>query len=627
MPRSRTWLYIFILIITTLSIYAHTGRYGFIEWDDDKDILNKPRIQQLNISSVVHLFNPFGIFQGQYYYEYFPVTDLTYMIEWHFYGKNFPQGFHIDNILLQIINVILVFTAMLGLLNVVRPEDYASLSLREAGRTTQLKQSHYYRNAFLSSFLLVLRRNKLQQESMWKKDRILHQAKNDISDFPTSQHAIAAFLTALLFATHPLMVENVSWLSGRKDLLLMMFYLLWFIFYMRAKSKQDLRKPKVNSRLHGNERKGISQQSLHDRGYTTLWSILAFICFILAILSKFQGVTIPGVLVAYELFINKNTIKKTAKKLVPYLVVLLIYVPYTMWYYHKGATAFVDNYGLLWTLMFIPEAIFIYTRKLFFPFNLTPVYTVPSIYNIRLFIISLTFFILIILWVAVLFKRKKYLYLFGVSWFAANFIPVSNIVPLPTKIADRYMYEAALGVFLIAALWITDFYNRTNMKCTASFIYAAIFILFAFLSYRQSLHWKNSYSLWSYTVTLQPYSPVARNNLGAYYDAHDQPKLAQDEYELALKYDNSFVPALWNLGSKYLRHGDYEKAFKLIKRMAEIKAPEQYIACRALGALYLKFYNNPVLAKKYFEMSYRLNPNQPDVETLKMIIERLQKVR
>ncbi len=416
------------------------------------------------------------------------------------------------------------------------------------------------------------------------------------------------------------MTENVSWLSGRKDLLLMMFYLLWFIFYMRSETKQER---KLDSRLPSNNTEEGHQQSFHVSGYTTIWSILAFACFILAILSKFQGVTIPGVLVAYELFVNKINLKKTAKKLIPYLIALLIYVPYTMWYYNKGATAFVDNHGLVWTIMFIPEAIFIYIRKLFLPFNLTPVYTVPSINDIGLFIISLTFFILMILWVIVLFKHKNYLYLFGLSWFAANFIPVSNIVPLPTKIADRYMYEAALGIFLIMGLLITNLYNSVSIKRAAAIIYASIFILFAFLSYRQSLHWKDSYSLWSYTVKLQPCSPVARNNLGAYYNEHGKTGMAKREFELAFKYDNSFVPVLWNLGIMYLRQGDYEKAFPLLKRMSEIKAPEQFMACRAVGAIYLKFYNDPVLAKKYFVMSYRLNPHQPDADTLKMIIQGL----
>ena len=562
MRRLRILIYAFILIAATVSIYAHTARYGFIGWDDDKDILNKPRIQQLNISSVVHLFDPLGIFQGQYYYEYFPVTDLTYMTEWHFYGKDSPQGFHLDNVLLQTINVLLVFAVTLILLNAVRPEDYDTLSLRGAS----------------------------------------HRRHDEAISIPSrSNHAITAFFTALFFAVHPLMVENVAWLSGRKDLLAMMFYLLWFIFYMRS-DKKNTRSNFINC-------------------------FIAYICFLSAILSKFQAVTIPGVLAAYEYFINRRGIRDISKRLVPYVLLLAVYVPYTMWYYHKGATAFVDNKGFLWTILFIPEAIFIYIRKFLLPFNLTPVYAVPSFPDTGLFIISLVFFIALLLWIIKLFKKKEFLILFGLAWFSANFIPVSNIISLPTKLADRYMYEAALGIFLIAGTWMADFYNHVNAKRTTALVYASVFLLLAFLSYRQSLRWENSYSLWSYTADLQPQSAVARNNLGVYYDAHDQPELAKQAYELALKYDNSLVPALWNLGGKYLKQGNYEKAFPLIKRMSEIKAPEQYIACRALGAIYLKFYNKPVLAKKYFKLSYRLNPNQPDVKTLKMIIEGLQNAR
>ncbi len=619
MPRSKIWLYAAILIATTLSIYAHTARYGFIGWDDDKDVLNKPRIQQLTAASVVHLFNPLGIFQGQYYYEYFPITDLTYMIEWHFYGKGFPQGFHFDNVLLQVINVLLIFFAIKMLLLKSRFfDDSGQASMR---KTMPMKS----RSIGVRSLLP-------KKESGEKKDWIPHQVRTDTSDISTPPYTVAAFFTALLFAVHPLMVENVSWLSGRKDLLLMMFSLLWFIFYMKAETKHDSLKQKTDrrrlgSRFHGNGTEGVPRQLLQDKSHTTLRSILPFLCFVLAILSKFQGVTIPGILVAYELFINKNSVRNTAKKLIPYLIVLLFYVPYTLWYYHKGATAFVDDKGLLWTIMFIPEALFIYMRKLVFPFDLTPVYTVPSFSDTGLLIVSLLFFIGLAAGIVRLFHNKAWVFLFGLSWFIANFIPVSNIISLPTKMADRYMYEAALGVFLIAGAAMTDFYNRTAMKRVSAVLYAAIFILLALVSYRQSLYWENSYSLWTYTIPLQPQSPVARNNLGVYYKDHGQLQLAGQEYEKALHYDKDFVPALWNLGMMYVNDGNYDKAFPLLKRMSEIKAPEQYMACRAVGALYLKVYDNPARAKKYFEMSYRLNPHQPDVKTLKMLIEGLQNVR
>ena len=576
MTRSKIWFYTAILITTTLCIYAHTARYGFIGWDDDKDVLNKPRIQQLTPASVVHLFNPFGIFRGQYYYEYFPITDLTYMVEWHFFGKDYPQGFHLDNVLLDVINVVLIFYAVGMLLR----------------RTVEAEQA-------------------------------AGNAKT-----PRGTPLVTAFFTAMLFAVHPLMAENVAWLSGRKDLLLMMFCMLWFVFYMKTQTGHDPRKQgksrrRLDSRLHGNDTEGVSRQSMQEKSLTTLWPVLAFLCFILAILSKFQGVIIPGVLAAYGLLINKNSWRTTLKKLLPYAVVLLVYVPYTLWYYHKGGTAFVDTKGVLWTFLFIPEALFLYARKLVLPFDLAPVYTVPSLSDTGLIAASLIFLVVLVIWIIRLFKKRDWLVLFGLSWFLANFIPVSNVIPLPTKMADRYVYEGAFGVFLIAGSWASDLYRRTAKKQAAGVLFIAIAVMLAFLSYRQSLHWAKSSALWSYTLTLQPHSPVALNNIGVYYKNHGQPKTAEQEYKLALEYDDDFVPALWNLGMMYVDSGRYEEAFPLLKRMAGIKAPEQYMACRAVGALYLKFYNDPATAKKYFELSYRLNPHQPDVKTLKMLIDTL----
>ncbi|OQA89998.1 MAG: hypothetical protein BWY26_01509 [Elusimicrobia bacterium ADurb.Bin231] len=45
----------------------------------------------------------------------------------------------------------------------------------------------------------------------------------------------AAFISALLFAIHPLHAEPVAWVSGRKDLLFAIFYLSALVFYLRFK--------------------------------------------------------------------------------------------------------------------------------------------------------------------------------------------------------------------------------------------------------------------------------------------------------------------------------------------------------------------------------------------------------
>ena len=536
--RQKGLIYILLLIISTLLIYAHTSSYGFLNWDDNKDILNKPRIEELSVASVIHLFNPLGIFKNQYFYEYFPVTDLTYMIEWHFYGENFPQGFHIDNTLLQLINVLLIFFSLKILIKNYLSKDKTQ-KLKNPGET-----------------------------GMYNADDI-------------------AFVSAMIFAVSPMMVETVTWLSCRKDLLLLLFYLLWFIAYMTKR-------------------------------YT-----LSFIMFILAILSKFQGVTIPGVLVAYEVFIVRTDIKGVIKRLVPYLAVLCLYVPYTMWYYNKGQTAFVDKMGVIWTIMFIPEMLFIYIRKLFLPFGLVPVYTVPTIKDTCLFSVSLIFFLILVAWIIKLFKGRRYLYLFGVSWFLFNLVPVSNIISLPTKIADRYVYEASVGVFFITSIcFFTVIYQKN--KNTALIVSAIILTTLMYLSYKQTLYWKDNITIWTHTLDYQPDSYTAWNNIGTEYKSRGDTHRAVYSFGQALKYNPDFVPALWNLGSYYLLNGEYDKALPLFMRMCKIASRQQYLGCRAAGAIYLKYYNQPSTAKILFEQSYKLAPDQPGVEELKNLIHILQ---
>ncbi|MGB9736083.1 MAG: tetratricopeptide repeat protein [bacterium] len=539
MRQHKNLFYILLLTIVTLLIYAHTSNYGFLNWDDNKDILNKPRIEHLSMRSVVHLFNPSGIFQGQYFYEYFPITDLSYMIEWHFYGETFAQGFHLDNILLHLINVLLLFFA----------------------------------------FRLLLKRYTSGNENT-----------PDLKNIDSSILSIEAiaFIGAMMFAVSPVMVETVSWLACRKDLLLLMFYLIWFIAYMKERY------------------------------------VIAFLMFVCAILSKFQGVTIPGVLVGYELFIHRQDIVKILKRLIPYIVILTVYVPYTMWYYNKGGTAFVDKLGTLWTLMFIPEMIFLYLRKLFLPFGLVPVYTIPAVSNIILFIVSVVCFFILVVWIITLFKKKQYLQLFGLSWFFANLVPVSNIVPLPTKIADRYVYEAGLGVFLIVSLWIWSAYQQSRYKKLFTGVVVLIFCVSAFLSYKQTLHWQNNITLWSHTLKYQPDSYIAWNNIGTEYEKQGHEEKAIYAFEQSLKYNPDFVPALWNMGKYYLQNNDYIRALPLFSRMCEIHSKEQYLGCRAAGAIYLKYYNQPLIAKRYFEQSYMLNPQQPDAQGLKYIIDTIQ---
>lgn len=106
-----------------------------------------------------------------------------------------------------------------------------------------------------------------------------------------------AVVAALAFAIHPLQVEPVAWCMGRKDLLSTFFALIAILAYARYSTTWSPPSPKDML----NSRKNLESETTRDtRGKSiTLVSVVLF--GILAMLSKPVMITLPAVLLAYEL--------------------------------------------------------------------------------------------------------------------------------------------------------------------------------------------------------------------------------------------------------------------------------------------------------------------------------------
>ena len=91
-----------ILLVTFIAfIPALSGE--FLNWDDDIYLLNNPIIRSLSSSNLKQIFFEF------YYGLYNPLTNLTWAIEYSFVEYE-PMLYHLNNILLHLINVFLVYT-------------------------------------------------------------------------------------------------------------------------------------------------------------------------------------------------------------------------------------------------------------------------------------------------------------------------------------------------------------------------------------------------------------------------------------------------------------------------------------------------------------------------------------
>ena len=98
-----------------------------------------------------------------------------------------------------------------------------------------------------------------------------------------------AFISAFVFLLHPVQVESVAWISERKNLLAMFFFLTAFMSYLVYRKK--------------------------GWGNGKVEYILALFLFLLALLSKSVAVIFPLVLVLYDIcYLEKGGAEEMADR-------------------------------------------------------------------------------------------------------------------------------------------------------------------------------------------------------------------------------------------------------------------------------------------------------------------------
>ena len=96
------WVIAGVLIFTAL-IYIKALFNGFVDsWDDAKYLMENPFIKDFSLNGIKVIFSTF------YLSNYHPLTTLTYLFEYKFYGFN-PLPYHLDNVLLHLLNTWLVY--------------------------------------------------------------------------------------------------------------------------------------------------------------------------------------------------------------------------------------------------------------------------------------------------------------------------------------------------------------------------------------------------------------------------------------------------------------------------------------------------------------------------------------
>ena len=346
---------------------------------------------------------------------------------------------------------------------------------------------------------------------------------------------LLAFIVALLFGIHPMHVESVAWVSERKDVLYVFFYMASLISYLFYVKK--------------------------DRNI--LFLVLSFILFGCSLLSKAQAVTLPIALILVDYYLSgKIELKKVLEKIPFFILAIIMGWIAVMAQKETGAIKEIPNNPLFERMLFAGYSFMTYTIKLIYPDSLSAYYPYPDKPYSLLYYIAPVVAIGLVAWAARYYKNRTLM--FGVSFYVLNIFLLLQLLPVGgAMMAERYSYLCSIGLFFIAGKAAVDALENKKLAAYKNILIAGMVCYGAFLAYgtyERNKVWNNSGSLWSNVIKQYKRVPIAYNNLGSFYQKQQKLDTALMYFNEAINLKSSFPEARTNRSDIFRVKGDYVRA-------------------------------------------------------------------
>lgn len=391
------------------------------------------------------------------------------------------------------------------------------------------------------------------------------------------QDRSVSFLGALLFASHPLQSEAVSYCPSRGDLLATLFTLSTFL------------------------------ASLSKRRFLRTLSPMFFL---FALLSKEAAVILPFLLLGYGLSFGLRRNREWLFSQLCCWTLLFLYALLRLTAFPLlNASPEAGCPVLFLRVLSLGKLVFSYLVLLFIPTPLhlerkapfqTTFWDPGTLAAIALFggAVGLGRF----LW------RKNRTLFFGMVWFLIGLIPVSNIIPLYPSMAEHYLYFPSIGFFAIVSFALYHLYLKVKGRALRRLLVLfGVLVLGTYggLIFRRNRDYSDDLRLFQQTLVHAPQSAGMHGNLGAVYAARGFAEEAKREFELSLSL-NPDQPVVWaNLGTWYREREEYDKAILLFKKLLERNSRDAAV-WNKLGIAYAKSGKGDALAA--FTEAARLEP-------------------
>lgn len=467
--------------------------YEFVDYDVPMQVINNPHIQGLTAENLKHIFTSRSIA------SYYPIRSLSYAANYEMCELD-PAGFKLTNLAIHVTGVLLVFWLML---------------------------------------------------------RLFRRVNGDATPSVPARAVLTAAFSAGIFALHPLVVEPVTWVPGREELLMALGALGCFHMHLTARRLE---------RIGGHRGKIVA-------AYAGSACCCAF-----AVLSNAVGAVIPFLVVAWDaLSLQRPRLGRIASG------------TFALWLI-SGASIVIKKLGTAadmadvpglfsveW-MMFVPKMYWHNVKAVFWPVDLAVHYEYPFPKNpldadvwLGVLAVGLTAF-------AVWLTRRRIMLCFGLLWFVLALAPTSQLMPHHVARADRFLYLPLIGLTVALAYglkWLGDIARNRQTGAVMSAAGVLVLLTLAALSSRQMPTWRDSLSLWQHCLKVDPSNSGAHASLAKNLTKQGQFEQAFEHFELSLEAQ----PGAFHVMGEYAwalavrgdpRHGDFRRALQLAERACEI---------------------------------------------------------
>jgi protein O-mannosyl-transferase len=394
------------------------------------------------------------------------------------------------------------------------------------------------------------------------------------------------FITACVFAVHPVLTESVTWISGAPYAEYGFLMLASFYYYLKISKKK-------------------------------IFYWLAVIFFLISLMVNEKGIVFPLILLTYELVFG--SIKENFKKLTPFFILSGLWFLFlvgvlgtrieTLTMTHSQTGGFYNP------LVQIPIAITTYIQLIFLPLGLTLYHSELLLGNLEYFVrvLGLLTFFVALFWS---YKKDRWVF-FWLGFFLISLLPMLTPLKVASVVAERYVYFGSIGIITIFSYYLDKLASSERWREVSFVLFLFILILLLVRTMVRNIDWRTQDSLWMATAKTSPSSNNNHNNLGDMYARKGEYEKATEEFLKAIELQPNYADAYHNLANTYMKMNKDEEAEVNFRKALDLN-PKLWQSHKELAILY---YKQGEIDKTRLELEAALKIDSSQIEIKKALEE------